>query len=211
MNTRLGYFSLLTALTLSVAVIYYILNTETQSIPTSAPNQNPAINIATSQIVSPLTQLHPQPAEPIFSSDVQISSEPPLSVPDSIQQPTPDTQFLKMLILSATPFDIDDTARITNPGVFIDKLNSIIEGNFYETEYLQNPLRYPPIEFLGGDASSMAFSNVDGKVFINFKLQGYAGNDVLIKWYNPTTGKILGFKKHNIEPSHTNHPIWLEN
>lgn len=122
----------------------------------------------------------------------------------------PSNDLLRLLIAQTTPFSQEEVEQIRDPVAFMDKVNGILTGNVYETEYLQNPGAYEPMDFVGGDLSTMAFRPDHGRVFARLDMQGYTGDEVLVKWYNPQTGQVLAFDKYPVVPENSMHPLWLE-
>ena len=122
----------------------------------------------------------------------------------------PSNDLLRLLIAQTTPFSEEEVDQIKDPVAFMHKVNGILTGNVYESEYLQNPRAYQPMDFVGGDLSTMAFRHDNGRVFARLHMQGYTGDEVLVKWYNPQTGQVLAFDKYQIVPENSMHPLWLE-
>lgn len=118
--------------------------------------------------------------------------------------------LLRLLIAQTTPFSEDEVAQLNDPVAFMDKVNGILTGNVYESQYLQNPGAYQTMDFVGGDLSTMAFRHDNGRVFARLYMQDYTGDEVLVKWYNPQTGQVLAFDKYPVVPENSMHPLWLE-
>ncbi len=126
-----------------------------------------------------------------------------------------DDEQITSLIANNSTFSKKEISEMEDPIKFASKLAQINAGlnlvhSDSDLKYEKFSMRFSNQKDVGSGLSQDMYPSSEGKIYSNFKLIGYSGKEVMVKWHNLSTLKTHIFKSYPINTDSDNNYIWLD-